>query len=116
MCQIEDDKGVVVCLLAFEADTISASPRRDICAVNADIHEAVIGIDEPVTLGGRLVDVVDVSTGGVGFCLKVEHGEKVRSAVVILEDIASYTEVCQAGRDKKSKECGEVHIDKVRVD
>ena len=110
MGQIKDDKGVGVCLFAFETDTVSATTRGNVCVINADIHKTVVGIDEPVALGSWLVEIVDVSTGGIGFldpvsrvfldrvctgtdCLKVEHGEEVCGTVVILESIASYTEM-----------------------
>ena len=106
--QVDDDKAMIVALLAFKSDTVPASTRRDICVINADVHDAVVGIDETVVLCRRLIDVVDISLGWIVGSIEVEHREEIRHIVIVHQGIASYTQVYQSSRDK---ECREAHVE-----
>lgn len=65
--KIEDDKAVLVCFGAFEADTLPARLAGGVGVVHADVNSiAGGGVDQTVALGDIAIDIVHVAVGGIG--------------------------------------------------
>jgi hypothetical protein len=124
MSQVKYHKAMGIILYTFNADTAPSSATGHIGMIHTDIYLAIVRIDEAAALGLSLIDIVDVTARWIVFltislasqpcqCIlgsansfKVEHGEEILSAIVILEGIASYTKMDQTSA---SKERGEMH-------
>ena len=56
---------MVVNLVAHNPHAVSPRTRCDISVVNSDMHQAVVGVDQPIALGCGLVEIGDVSSGRI---------------------------------------------------
>lgn len=61
MGEIQNDQGTSINFVAFEANTVPASTSSLIGVVNANVDLSVVGVDEPASLGGALVYIIDIT-------------------------------------------------------
>ena len=66
MRKVEYDKTVVVDFIACETNTISSTPRSNICRIYTYEGGVVVGIDQTTRLCSTLIDVVDIAICGIG--------------------------------------------------
>lgn len=114
MGKIEDDEAVLVCVGAFEADTLATRLAGGVAVVHSDVHTiAGRGVDETIALGDIAVDIVYVSVGGIRVLIRVSmyirsdasgstYGEKVElveeatvGAIIFMQAVL--------GRDQRSQ-------------
>lgn len=67
MSKIKYDQSVVIGCLGNQANGVATTTRSDICRIDVQRHNAIVGIKETAVLRGRLVDVIDISFGRVVF-------------------------------------------------
>lgn len=65
VCKIKDEQAMIVRGSAGKSHASASAAGGGIGAVDADIDLIVVGVDEAVILCRGLVDIVDVSMGGI---------------------------------------------------
>lgn len=75
MSKIDDHKSMIVLVFASDSHAVSASTGRYGVMINSNHHHIVVGIEQPVTLRGVLVNVVNISVSWIIFLfLGLRHG------------------------------------------
>lgn len=83
--QIQDHQALVVAVLAGQTDAVATVTAGNIVVVHADIDGATGGTDQAVRRGGRVIDIIHVTVGGVGF---LKHQISARPGKPVLNQIS----------------------------